>query len=325
MPGNRVVMGVNCPRCGKQNAPSAAFCMYCGQQMQAPAPQAPLRTVTLPPGQVPTAAGAGSMSQAYDQQQRTKRIAGAVIVALALIVALAVGLRASGLLGLSSGKNANVLDVQHGSNHKLLAQVGGNGGPVLNATAENVEMPADVYDWLKHLEKCEDMKIEISGDQAAEVTTLLQKMQTLGAGMGMMDPYDQSSDNDGDKEPSGYAKGKILDLRPRWQGLITFFLSKAPPEECRPLADDYYRAVNEIPGKMGDLGDILNAAASDPQEALKRVEKMKNSSNSGIDRYFNRADEKLGGICSKYKKSKWFNIKADVLPGGVFGKMGLTP
>jgi hypothetical protein len=186
----------------------------------------------------------------------------------------------------------------------------------------NTKMPEDVYEWLKHLQKCEEKKVEISGDQAAEVTVWMQKNSALGAGMGMMDPYDQASGEGEDKAPGSYTKGKVLDLRPQWEDLATFFHSVPPPAECAPIADDFDRAISQIPAMMGDLGDILNSADTDPQGALQKVKKMQNGSYGEIDRYFLRCDEKVTGICGKYNMTKWFNIKGDVMAGGMMGKFG---
>jgi hypothetical protein len=78
--------------------------------------------------------------------------------------------------------------------------------------------------------------------------------------------------------------------------------------------------MNEIPGVMGDLGGILNDLANNPEEALKQLNRMKNGSYGNIDRYFARADQNLGAICSKYRTPKWFNIVTDVGTGSMFGK-----
>ena len=186
-------------------------------------------------------------------------------------------------------------------------------------------MPKDVEDWLKHLEKCEREKVTISGDQMAEALVLMQKMQALGAGMGLMDPYDQSQDGHEDKDPGTYAKGKVMDFRPRWQGLVDYFNSYPPPEECKPLASDFNRALSEVPGMMGDIGDILNSVSNDPSAALQQMNKFKGGSYGDIDRYFARADVKLSDICKRYEHNKWFNIKADVQGGSpltMFGNQG---
>ena len=244
-----------------------------------------------------------------------------IIGIIVCLVAAWVGLTAAGVLKLNrSTPPSGTLQARGDVPNTVLEKPAVTPGPVLEKTAERPEMPADVEAWLKHLQETERRKVELTGDQTAEVTVFMQKNSVLGAGMGLMDPYDQSEGSAGDKEPSSYTKGKILDLRPQWEDLITFFNSVPPPEECRPIADDYNRALNEIPGMMGDLGEMLNGVANDPQKALEQAKKMQNGSYSGIDRYFARTDQKLGDICSKYQKTKWFNIATDVAAGGMLSK-----
>jgi hypothetical protein len=267
-----------------------------------------------------------SLQQDFDAQRRRNTTIGAIVGAIALLVAVFFGVRAFNNLRAQAGTpDRNVLNAPAKGPNRVLEARGTNGPPVLNKNDSKpvpLTMPPDVLAWLKHLEKCEAMKVAISGDQAAEVSVMMQKMGVLGAGMGLMDPYDQSQEGEGDKEPSGYAKGKILDLRPRWEQLITFFNSVPPPAECKPVADDFNRAIGEIPGMMGDLADVLNTAASDPQNALKTVKKLQNTSYGDIDRYFGRCDQKVSQICNKYNMNKWFNIKTDVLAGGMMGAHG---
>lgn len=271
----------------------------------------------------------GGVAASYDAQRKRNRLA-MVLVACAALIAALFGLKAAGLirLGASSPSDSLPLSARNG-NHSLdrSAETGNvlqkpadtNPAPIGREDTIPV-MPPDVEAWLKHLEKCENMKVEIAGDQAAEVSVWMQKMQALGAGMGLMNPYDQSSDGDEDKSPNDYAKGKMMDLRPKWEQLIQFFNSVPPPAECQPLASDFNRALNQIPDAMGDLGEILNGAMDDPQKALQSAKKMQNGSYNDIDRYFGRADQKLSDICSKYRHNKWFNIKTDVLAGGMMGK-----
>jgi hypothetical protein len=244
-------------------------------------------------------------------QQRAMMIGGV----LAVLAAAVIGLTASGALGFNK-------EVPKTETLKLKAKPPETVALKQEGTVPPppAEMPNDVYQWLKHLEECERLKVEISGDQSAEVMVYMQKNSVLGAGMGLMNPYDQSSDGDGDQDPATYTKGKILDLRPRWNELIQKYYSVQPPEECMPLAQDFGSALNEIPGVMGDLGGILNDLSNDPETALKTLKKMQNSSYGNIDRYFARADQKLGGICEKYNRQKWFNIVSDVGAGGILGK-----
>jgi predicted nucleic acid-binding Zn ribbon protein len=306
---------MRCPRCGNAVNPNAAQCPHCGQALRAAAPAATtIATATL---------ATTAMEQAFEQQ-RKRSLTIAAIVVLALIV-LGLGLRASGVLQLGANAPGDKLLTAKGTAPgTVLTQPGKTSSAPLTKSAERPVMPDDVMDWLKHLEKCEAMKNELEGDQDAEVSVWMEKNSVLGAGMGMMDPYDQSTDNEGDKEPAGYTKGKVLDLRPKWVDLITFFDSKKPPEECVPIADDFDRALNEIPGMMGDIGDILNGK-NEPEQALQKLKKMQNGSYSDIDRYFQRCDQKVSAICDKYDVHKWFNIKGDVGGGGMLGAGASLP
>jgi len=257
------------------------------------------------------------------EEQRKKQVRAAIIGGVLTVIAAAViGFAASGAL--QFGQTAPVVE-----NLKAKGTVPDTTALQKTSTAPEApaEMPADVYAWLKHLEECERIKVEISGDQSAEVMVYIQKNSALGAGMGLMNPYDQTEGDAQDQDPAQYTKGKILDLRPRWAELVQFYYSVPPPAECMPLAEDFGRGVNEIPGMMGDLGAILNDLSSNPEEALKALQKMQNSSYGNVDRYFARADQKLGQICQKYNRQKWFNIVTDVGSTGILGKSlgGMLP
>jgi hypothetical protein len=292
--------------------------MHCGQPM-------PARAAAPAQPTPPAANPAPNLTDAFADQKRKQTMILAISGAVVAILAVLVGLGASGVLAFGAKKPESKILAAKGQapDPGLLKATGNAPKPSLEKTAEAPkEMPADVEAWLKHLEKCEEMKIAIGGDQAAEVSTWIQKNSVLGAGMGLMNPYEQSQEGEGDQDPGQYTKGKILDLRPRWEELITFFRSYPPPQECQPIASDFDRAINEIPAMMGDLGGILNSAGTDPTAAMQQVKKMQNGSYSDIDRYFARCDEKVSQICAKYNKRKWFNIKQDVGGGGMLGKLG---
>jgi len=195
-----------------------------------------------------------------------------------------------------------------------------------NALAQNAEkdaplvMPADVEEWLKHLEKTEEMKNDLTMKQIADMKVFEQMFSVLGPAMGEVDPYDQSGE--AGQHPADLTKGKFEDLRPQWQEVLAFFTSKQPPAECEPIAASYYRALNEIPGMIGDINEVLNGVSANPSGAMQEISKMKNKSYGGIDKNLAETDERVQGICTKYNKKKWFNVKSDVLGGGMLGKAG---
>jgi hypothetical protein len=269
----------------------------------------------------------GALQNAYEEQRKRNLIIGSVLGALALLFAVIMGLRAAGILGANANRpGEKMLRAQGSLPGQVLMAPGNRGARVMQATAEkprDLRMPQDVYDWLKHLEKCEGIKNQIIGDQYTEMQVFQQKLSALGAGIGLMDPYEQSKENGGDEAPGSYTAGKVKDLRPRWQELIEFFHSKRPPAECQPIADDFDNGLNEIGGELGDITDLLNGADVDPQAMLQSAKKMQNKSYD-IDRYLMKCDKGVGAICNKYNVNKWFNINPDPMAGGVTGKMGIT-
>lgn len=298
--------------------------MHCGQSIADP----------KVPNQVLNGTRAGSMAVQLDEQLKRRSLWVTAVIAVVAVLALFFAMKASGILG-ASGRTANnksleaqgatpggkLLTAEGSTPGGVLMTPGKTGGGVLEKGGQGREpMPKDVFDWLKHLEECERRKTVIAGDQTAEMSLWMQKNSVLGAGMGMMDPYDQATNDEG-KDPATYTKGKILDLRPAWADLVRYFRSYPPPAECRPIANDFDGAMTEIPGMMGDLGDILNGAMTGPDDAMKKLKKLQNTSYGDVDRYFARCDQKLTAICAKYGVNKWFNVKQDVMSGGIMGQM----
>jgi hypothetical protein len=194
--------------------------------------------------------------------------------------------------------------------------------PALDRGGEVLQMPPDVYAWLKHLEQIEQRKNQLHGDQVAEMKLFMTTLQVKGAAIGLMDMYAQENDHADDQSPDRYVQGKLADLRPQWQQLVTDFRSFPPPEECRPIAADFDRALSEVPGMVGDINEVLNAVMTDPTSALQKVQKMRNTSRNEIGRYFQRSDQKVAEVCKKYRVNKWFNIVTDIDSGGMLGAFG---
>ena len=179
--------------------------------------------------------------------------------------------------------------------------------PALQKIAEAPpEMPADVLAWLKHLERIERAKKDLIVKQVADMRVFEQMIGALGAGVGEVDPYDQTG-GDG-KNPADVTKGKFEDLKPQWEALLTDFESAPPPEECRGIATDYHRALSEVPGMVGDINGVLNQVGTDPSSAMSKIHDLQRRSYDNVDKPFAESDEKVQGICDKYKKTKWFNI-----------------
>jgi hypothetical protein len=292
-----------CPKCGKGVQQGASFCMHCGQ--------------SLAVAVAPTGAAPAFPTPTRDSKKVTLIAAG---TALALLLAVFLGLRASGLLQFGA-KNPKLetLSAQGAQPGNPLLRAEGTSGPAtLNQPATRVEMPPDVRAWLEHLERIENRKNELSLKQLSQMAVLMQQMKVLGGAMGLLNPDSEAEDS----SPSDTARASFDQLRPDWTQLIADFQSKAPPAECKPIADDYLRAISEIPGMNSDLAAVLEGASTDPAKALEAAMNLQNKSGGVIDRYLGETDGKVADICRKYETRKWFSIKSDV-GGGLMGKFGL--
>ncbi len=272
---------MQCPGCGTENPVGATFCMRCGNPVSALA----------------TSADAQAVHPEVLRQKKTLWIYAVMTLLLGVIMAL--------LLMLNS---RNTLQVGSAIPH-----------PVLQAAATvpaQTKMPQDVYDWLGHLQKIEVKKNELSVKQAADMKTFELMLNTLGPGIGEMEPTNEEAPVD---EPSSVTKGKFENLRPQWKDLLSEFESVPPPEECKPIANDYDIALTEIPGMISDLEDLLNQVSTNPQAALIKAQTMQSKSYKNIDQNFAQTDVRVQAICDKYGVKKWFNIGDK---GGVFAKPG---
>ena len=247
----------------------------------------------------------------------------AVGTALAMILALFFGLQATGLLqiGAKSPKVA-ALRAEGKADTLPLLQAEGSvpGGQSLGATATPISMPAEIRRWLEHLEKIEKRKNDLSMRQLSQMAVLMKQMQLTGPAMGILKELE--GEEGGDLGPSSTAKESFDSLRPEWNQLIVDFRALAPPDECRPIADDYFRAISEIPGMNSDLASVLAGVEADPAKALESAMRLQNTSANVIDKNLGSADSRVGDICRKYETRKWFEIKTDV-GGGLMGKFGL--
>ena len=230
---------------------------------------------------------------------RAKKMAigggGAILGVLALLALL----WKSGIFGVQADNTAPVL-IKHEQAPP----------PALAKTAEVVKMPDDIHDWLKHLEKIEDEKKELLRKQIADLKVFEEMIGALGSGIGSVNPYDQTNDDQSSPNsgPADLTKGKFEDLRPQWEALLQEYQSVPPPEECKPIADSYETGLESVPDMIGEVNNVLNQVNSDPSSALKEMNEMQNKSYATVDKPFAEADEDVQAICDKYQTPKWFNI-----------------
>jgi hypothetical protein len=292
---------MQCPRCANPIGNGAAFCPHCGQFMAA------------------AAQGGMAVPMASARRQTTLW---AVVGTIAAVLAIALGLKAAGLLQFGSRNPDNrSLAAAGAAAPDTLGLRGAGPKPILQDQGKNPPgMPDDVRRYLEHVERIEHKKIDLASRMIAEMEVFKAKLGTFGGAEGLMN-HDEDLGGDGAK-PDKETTQTFGDVKGRWDALVEEFKSMPPPQPCVGLRDDYYRALSEIPGFAGDLADVLQSIQTDPASALQKVEKMKGSSEGAIDKYFGAADGDLGDICSHYNTTKWFEIKRDV-GGGSLAMPGL--
>lgn len=285
-----------CPRCRTPYREGQPFCAQCGQ----PLTQASFSQQTTPQMAPQPVAQKPNRTMFYIAS-------GAVAILVALILFARLNLSAAAQTGSPDLKVAKKLEA----------------APLEKAATapEQIVMPDEIREWLKHLERMENEKQNLTIKQMADMKIFEKMIGALGPSIGEMNPYDQTGD--GGKSPEQFTKGKFEELKPAWQKLKADFEAVPPPAECKPLADAFGQGLNEIPAMVEDLNQVMNEMNTDPSKALSAVQGMKNRSYSTIDRAFQEADGQLSAICDKYKTAKWFNIKTDVVGGSLLSKPGM--
>ena len=196
--------------------------------------------------------------------------------------------------------------------------------PTAPLTTGYATMPPDIRAWLDHLRETEDRKNKLVNDQSSLIVVEFTKLNNLGAATGALD-NNGNLDPENMRSPSEVENEKLKALRPAWRDLIQFFESMPPPPECTDLAHTYDRALDEVSGEIGDLGDILSGSQTDPTKAIQTLTNLQGKS-APIDQSFSLSDSMVGQICDKYHTAKWFSIKADAgSPLSMGGAGGLLP
>lgn len=289
---------MNCPRCGSAIPDGANFCMRCGTPIQ----RVEARPTFAPPGAVMVPTGAKRPTNMWP------------------IAALLLGI---GLLFLIGMVASGALQNRSDQGPLTLAQQRQPGPPTLEQTAEAPpQMPPEVRDWLEHLRRIEERKNKLNAQEVAQLKVFTAKFEALGPAAGLLN---ENGDDEGHTNPEIPVKDQIQDLEGPWKQLIKDFQSVPPPEECQPLADEYYAGLNEIPAMMNDIQSIINSISNptgttgDAQSALNKAYSTQGTSAGSIDSHFAASDEMLSQVCDKYSTKKWFGIATD-LGGGMLGR-----
>ncbi|MBL8067779.1 MAG: hypothetical protein JNM28_04965 [Armatimonadetes bacterium] len=264
------------------------------------------------------------------QSKRSMLGLGIGIGVLATLLLIGGGMAALGLLGPQS----KVLP-QVAGNQSVLPSVPGDPSPALPLEAiknepalpkpqEAIRMPDDVYNWLEHLRKTENMRKSMAGDQIGELTVMMTKMKTSSitdAMKGLFSP-DESPIPIDEKQPD--KDSLVVDAgkkREQWKQLNDFFLSYPPPDECKPIQASYAQALGETGAMIVEILEAVDMASESPDKAIAALTKMQGTSGGRIDQLAKQTDDQVNDICNKYQTRKWFGIQGDV-GGGFLSQLG---
>lgn len=298
---------MKCSRCGTDLSANARFCQSCGNAI---APERPMATPPPPP----------TAKQGMSGTQKVVAIGGG---ALLLIALLGFVLVKAGVLGAKGGPpKTGVLEAKGSQPSTGVLQAEGhdpNTG-VLAANAADptkpITMPADIEDWLKHLQRCEQMRHDISKDAISGLMVDMAKLSVNGGA----DNLEKIMSGEDPEPPHKDLANQADKMRTQWNELLTFFRSRRPPQRCVKLALTFDKVLVETSISMLDITSAMQNATNDPQGAIKKLQGLRGTSYQRIDVPALSADNQVAEICREYNKDKWFVIRGDV--AGQLGSVG---
>jgi len=262
--------------------------------------------------------------------------------AILLLLLVLFGLNAAGILKLG-GKAPSDLAVGSQTPNPNLKVPGSQVDPSLVASASlpvpqvkipaeaPPQMPKDVFDWLKHLQRCESVKQQLTSSQEMKLETVLAQVKGAG-GLTSAADVDRMTDPDTSLQQapgSDLINGVTKQMQADWLALTQRFDSWPPPAECKPIAAAYDTGLNEIQASTADIVKILNDInttspdlTGDIQKAIKSEKDISANHKAGVDDQFTQTDNLVQQICSKYSVSKWFSIDSHGGSGSIFSQAG---
>jgi len=183
--------------------------------------------------------------------------------------------------------------------------------------AQTKGMPADVLNWLKHLQRCEQAREQLASDELAAGAKLLGVLQAGEAN----DALSPDEARDGTEKRTGMVSTDANSMKAQWAALQQRFDSVPAPAECASLKGHFDTVLGNTAEMITQIVSAIANAAQDPQGALAVLAKMRGTSDDQIDAPAKTADGELGAICAKYQTDKWFSIQADV-GGGLMSQIG---
>lgn len=280
-----------CPRCGTVLSASAAFCLQCGHPANGSVSGSRLpKWLPFVTGVLILAGVTWSLSKAG-----LIRVGGAA----AKNPQLAASGETNESLSLGGERNGSVLTVPGEGANSALAIGGSQPSPSLTVEGQQsppsvyleAGMPADVYNWLKHLRETERRRFAaIDG----------AKDPSMEPNVGTAEKVEAERNR-----RIGEASNTVASASDYFRDLIQFFRSVPPPEECRPIATEYNAALDEILRMTSEIEQGLATMDVD------RLLRLQGQSVNRIDARIRAADDLVDGVCREYGVPNEFRLSPE--------------
>lgn len=266
----------------------------------------------------------------YSFQAKEKKLYLGVGLAL-LVVAILIGLIGAGVFGLGLGqkgiitqatgpKGSSVTRVEAPPSPAVTG-VTGEPAPSQGDALASKKMPEHDLDWLKHLERIEKRRKDLSTQQIASLLTQLTMLEGVGASTEVMKGLLGDDPDVENKTPSQEIGEEARQQKEAWKKLIEDFDSLPPPTECVPIRNAYAQCLGETQEMLTEVLDAFRLSDTDPKAAVNGLMKLRGKSHTRIDIAGHETDVLVQDICDRYAVRKWFSISNDV-GGGMSGVLG---
>ncbi|MCB8932954.1 MAG: hypothetical protein M9921_07860 [Fimbriimonadaceae bacterium] len=229
---------------------------------------------------------------------------------------LAAGTDPSDLLQTEGGGSVPPVFEAQGASGPPMLQAQGSGGPPM-LSQDQPGMPETIRNYLEHVRRCENQRMQMAASQVAEAVGMLTDLQSGANLQGLFDEDGPQVENT--PPPTRRVTDRAGAMRGTWESLVRTFNSVQPPAECAAIRSYYDQVIRETAIMISEITNAVNQAANDRQRALQALMSLQGRSSSRIDRPARETDALVQSLCDKYQTRKWFDITADV-GGGLLSK-----
>lgn len=176
--------------------------------------------------------------------------------------------------------------------------------------------PADIIDYLKHLQRIEAQRQAMQRD----LTPAFNAFVNAVAMRATIDEQEiQQRMSAVQQAPQDYSQ--------KWANLSQLFESKQPPPACQPLHEAYRKMLSATITYMTKVYLALQQAQTDPNAALQALSQMQGTASTDVDTQILQANYELQQILDKYDLRRYFPGFVISGDGGmnlrsIFGGMG---